>query len=346
MPWTRACARWWGACCASRGSALSRPSRRRVLWLLAGAAAGCAAPAARTPPEEVLALPLLDAHSHYVPPGPGRPGYSPEELVRAMDRAGIRRMVILGYGAREVPELAARYPDRFVPSYVGDVSFQGRQLRGQIRDGSDPREVEALGAEFEAALRSGHYRGLGEIHTYARPVPASTTGGAPVPGSEIPPDSPLIGRLLELSGRYGVPINIHCEDYAAAAMARAVAAHRAARVVWAHAGSMLPPAALGRHLDALPNLSFDLSTKNPACCPRGVREQPLAGAGGRLVPAWRALLEAYPDRFLFGVDFYSALHLARAREAGEYWRGLLAQLTPATARMIAFDNARRLYGLG
>jgi hypothetical protein len=45
-----------------------------------------------------------------------------------------------------------------------------------------------------------------------------------------------------------------------------------------------------------------------------------------------------------GVDFLAARHLRLAREIGEY-RGLLTQLTPATARGIGYENAQRLYGL-
>lgn len=262
-----------------------------------------------------------------------------------MDAARIRRMVVLGFGEEEVSQLARRYPDRFVPSYIGDSSFRGRQLRGEIGDGSARRELEAIGDEFEAALRSGRYRGIGEVHTHALPIPPSTTGGAPAPGSTISPDSPLIHRLLELAGRHRVPINIHCEDYGAAEMARAVRAHPRTQVIWAHTGSVLSPAAIRGLLDELPNLSFDLSTKNPACCPRGFREHPLTGPGGALADSWRALVEGYPDRLLVGVDFFSSLHLARAREAGEYLRGILAQLTPGTARKLALENAERLYGL-
>jgi hypothetical protein len=34
-----------------------------------------------------------------------------------------------------------------------------------------------------------------------------------------------------------------------------------------------------------------------------------------------------------------------AREVGEYYRGLLAQLTPPAARKIGYENAQRLFGL-
>lgn len=345
MPSTRASGRPSAASPASGGRLLGLLSRRRFLGLLGGALAGCAAPVVRTPREEVARLPLLDAHSHYVGRGAAGIGYTPAELVAAMDAAGIRRMVVLGFGVGAVPALARQYPDRFIPSYVGDSSFRGRQLRGEIRDGIDPREVEAIGAEFETALQGGAYRGVGEIHTYALGIPSSITGGPPAPGSRVSPDSPLIHRLLELAGRYRVPINIHCESDGAPEMVRAVRAHPGTRVVWAHTGSVLGPEALRRLLEDLPNLSFDFSTKTPACCPRGFREHPLTGIGGVLDDSWRTLMEAYSDRLLFGVDFFSRLHLARARDAGEYVRGILVQLPPAAARKIAFENAERLYAV-
>jgi hypothetical protein len=46
------------------------------------------------------------------------------------------------------------------------------------------------------------------------------------------------------------------------------------------------------------------------------------------------------------VDFLAARHLQLAREIGEYYRGLLTQLTPNTARSVGYENAQRLYGLG
>ena len=60
---------------------------------------------------------------------------------------------------------------------------------------------------------------------------------------------------------------------------------------------------------------------------------------------WQALFEALPDRFLFGIDFFSPYHLDQAKEAMDYSRQILAQLTPATARQIGFQKAERLYSL-
>jgi hypothetical protein len=320
-------------------------SRREfLLGFLGTAAAACAAPVIRTPREEVAQFPLIDVHSHYVSGHVVDFGYTPEDLLKAMDAAGIRRMVVLGFGP-DVPRLARQHPDRLIASYIGNWSFRTRQARGEITDGTTPAEVERINGEFEAALKSGLYRGLGEIHTYARPIPGAVTGGRGTPGSTIAPDAPLIRRLLELAGRYGVPINIHCDDYGTAQMVSALRAHPKTRVVWAHAGSWLAPSAIRDILRDHPNVVFDLSAKNPACCPGGhFMYYPILGVRA-VDETWQQLFETYPDRFLVGVDFFASSHLRLAREAGEFYRTILAQLTPATARKLGHENAQRVYGL-
>ena len=320
-------------CCAPAPAPLSR---RHFLWLVAGVTAACAAPVSRTPKEEVAHFPLLDAHSHHAPPHLSF-GYTLEELLRAMDAAGIRRMIVLG--GRE--EIARRHPDRLIASSIG-ASFRFREGLG---DGSDPKAVEKVGGECEAVLNRGVFRGIGEVHTHALPIPTAAMGGQGLPGSNISPDSPLIRRLIELVGRYEVPINIHCEDYAAQDMLRAVSRFPKTTVIWAHTGSMLAPRTIARFLADHPNLYFDLSTKNPACCGRGYTTYPLLGFGGTIDEEWRQIFEAFADRLLFGVDFFSRQHLAQAHEVKTMFSLVLSQLTPATARKIGYQNAERLYAL-
>lgn len=320
-------------------------SRRALLTGMMGAVVGGCATATRPPRDEVDELPLFDVHSHMVSPAAGgATGYAPQDLLRAMDAAGIRRMVVLGFGD-DVAILARSRPGRVVASYGGYISFKYRQARGEIGDGTAPAEVEQIGSEFEQALASGAYRGLGEIHTYARPIPAAVTGGTrAVPGSTIRPGSPLILRLMALAGRHGGPINIHCDNYGVGEMVSALRANPKTTVVWAHTGSFLPPADIQAILLDHPNVVFDLSAKNSVCCALGFRLFPFLD-NGIVDVGWRQLFEKYPARFLIGVDFFSARHLQAAREAGDFLRTMLRQLAPPTARAIAYENAERVYGL-
>lgn len=319
-------------CRAHWSSSAALISRRSLLLGFFGTAiAACAAPVIRTPKEEVAQFPLIDVHSHYVPDR-----YQLTEFLKAMDAAGIRRMVVMS-GLNLPASLAQNFPNRFIATYVG-MPFMFRQESGVIKDGTSAEEVDLIGTEVEGELKTGLYRGLGEFTTYSRPFPGV------LPPTRISPNSPLIRRLLELSGRYGVPINIHCDDYGAQEMVSALRAYPKTRVVWAHTGSYLPPSAIRDILRDHPNVAFDLSTKTRSF-PFGYSTYPLFGFGG-LAESWRQLFEVYPDRFMVAFDFFTPDQLRLAQESGEFFREMLTQLTPATARKISHENAERTFGLG
>jgi len=272
--------------------------------------------------EEVARFPLIDVHSHWNGPMSG-------ELLQAMNAAGIRRMVV--FGGEDAARLARQQPDRFVASYTGLLGARRKAMGG----GTDLEVTERVGAEFEQALKSGLYKGLGEISTYHPAYSADP----------IAPDSPLILRFLDLAGRYGVPIIIHCMDSGVSEMARALRAHPKTTVIWAHTGG-LSPLVIRDFLSDHPNLYFDLSATHP---PWPRRRYPILSFGATIDENWQQLFEEYPDRFLIGFDF-SALRgrgtpISAAREAGEFFRSALSQITPTTARKVAYENAQRLYKL-
>jgi predicted TIM-barrel fold metal-dependent hydrolase len=307
-------------------------SRRAFLVGIAGTILdGCAAPVNYKPMSDAERFPLVDAHSHYV--AVREP--MAEDLIEAMNTAGIKGMVLFEPSNRGATRLAKRFPGRFGASYQGPLGIDRR--REEMSYGMDPEIAQQIAAEYEKVLRFGVYRGLGEIPTYhpGRPVP-------------IAPDSPLILKLLELAGQYGVPINIHCtaSDRGATRMAQALQRHPKTTVIWAHGGSRLSE--VSNFLRDYPNLYFDLSTLHPPWPLRGGRTH--LAYRGVIDRTWRELLEAYPDRFLvafdFGTGFGGAIQstpLSAAREVGEFFQSVLAQLTPSTARKIAYENAERLY---
>ena len=296
--------------------------------------------------EEVAQFPLIDNHSHFLSRRSSpHSGVAADDLLKAMDAAGIRRMVLAGMGP-EVPQLAKEHPHRFVAAYVL-YNFRTRQdptlsqrlpERARIQDGTSQREVDWIGGEFEDALRTGEYHALAEISTVGEAYPKIGMLGV-----DVKPDSPLVMRLIELAGRYDVPINIHCEARATSHMVSAVGAHPKTRVIWAHTGSYLSTAQIAELLRQYANLDFDLSARNPLYA-RG-RGGGLLSVFGGLDAAWRDLFEAFPERFYFGVDFLFAKHLRAAAAIGEYARAIFTQLSPATARKLAYENAVRSYRL-
>ena len=68
--------------------------------------------------------------------------------------------------------------------------------------------------------------------------------------------------------------------------------------------------------------------------------------GDDLTAAWKELIIAHPDRFVFALDnvwyrHWNAFYLEQARQ----WRGALSQLPSSVARAVAHGNAERLWNL-
>jgi predicted TIM-barrel fold metal-dependent hydrolase len=286
-------------------------SRRTMLAGLAtalGAAPRRAAAAA-------YAGPLIDAHSHLGSP------QAVEALVAAMARHDVRRVVLLGVGGAQPDDPAwlsaatRRYPDRV--------------LAGQpLPDPTDP----GAAARLDAALERSGARVVGEVHL--RQVGRRTI--------DRDPASPAFGQVLAVCARRGVPLVIHYEltDAAAAALERALAAHPRAPVVLAHAGEG-PPARVAGLLGRHPNLLIDLSGMH------FLRKPALATEAGPLDPAWKALVEAHPDRCLMGLDVWAPrlLDPAMLDRLFRWTRRVLGELAPAVAARVAHDTAAALFRL-
>ena len=188
-------------------------------------------------------------------------------------------------------------------------------------------------ARLEAELGTSSARVIGEVHL--RQVGRRTI--------ERDPADLAFGRILEVAARRAVPIVIHYEltDAAAAAtLERALGAHRKATLVLAHAGEG-PPARVEGLLARNPNLLVDLSGMHFQ------RKPALASETGPLDPAWKALIEKLPDRFLMGVDVWAPrlFEPAMLDRLFRWTRRVLGELRPDVAERVAYKNAAALFRL-
>jgi predicted TIM-barrel fold metal-dependent hydrolase len=209
-------------------------------------------------------------------------------------------------------------------------SHGGQKINGRFRCSGSARCCWAL--------REKRYKGIGELvvnSTYSRSDKAA----------KYPADSPLMRRLWTLSAKYDVPLSVHLDATpdSLEQMERLLASDRAGTWIWAHTG-WLPvanPSLLRRLLQAHPNLFCELSGRESIR--RIYRGDPIDDDRVLKAP-WKALLEDFSDRFVIGTDVDPATMAAYAEEIG-YWRGILAQLSPATAAKLAHGNAERLLKL-
>ncbi len=265
-------------------------------------------------------LPIIDAHSHT------ERGMNVEAILPRLDAGGVRKIVLFarrGGSDEGILSLHTKYPERVVPT----VGFQNP---GWVR-----QEAGFLD-EVEAKLRTGRFWWLGELLLKHYAVPELQA-----PTIVISPDTDLFRRALDLAARYRVPLTVHHEaEPGNIELFRRILRHNpTAVVVWAHWCGRPEPAVARSFLQEFPNLHCDLGGSHGRFYARG--KNPLADEAGVLRPEWSALIEAFPERFLAGIDAIDPTRLEY-----EQWvamlRRALAGLSSGTARRVGFENAERL----
>lgn len=256
--------------------------------------------------------PLIDAHSHL------SSAAAIDAYAGAMKRHDVRRVLLLGVGGVQKDDAAwiaaavRKHPDRVVAGLP-------------VPDPTAPDAAKRI----EAALAKGKVAALGEVHV--RQVSRKI---------DRDPSAPAFLKLLEVAAAHGLPVVIHDEldDAAAAKLDKALAARPTAVIVLAHAGEATP-ATLEPLLARHPNLMVDLSGMHFQ------RKPALASETGPLDPAWRALIEKMPDRFLMGLDVWAPrlFEPAMLDRLMKWARRVLGELSPAVAEQVAHRNAAKLY---
>ena len=272
----------------------------------------CAAPPAAG--QAPYGGPLIDAHSHL--PNP----QVLDAYMAAMTRHNVGKVVLLGVGGLQKQDVewiaagAKRYPDRII---------QGAPVPDPLGQGQ--------ASKLDALLGSGQYRAAGEVHVRQESRKIDRRA-----------DDPAFGQVLEVAAKHGVPVVIHCELTAAAAssLETALQKHPKAVIVLAHGGSA-EPALLEGLLSRNPNLLVDLSGMHYQRTPR------LASEKGRLDPAWKGLIEKFPDRFMMGIDVWAPrlFEPATLDRLLAWTRRILGELPPEVAQKVAYRNAARLFGV-
>ena len=258
--------------------------------------------------------PLIDAHAH-LPNATAIDAY-----VAAMKRHNVIKIVLLGVGGAQPDE--QEWIDAAVKKYP-DLVGAGVRV-------PDPMNMAAAG-KLDVELARTKARVMGEAHI--------RHAGRKI---ERAPSAPAFMQILELSAQRGVPVVIHDEltPAASASLEAALAAHRQAIIVLAHAGQS-KPAALEPLLARNANLRIDLSGMH------FLRTPSLATETGPLDRSWKALITKMPDRFVMGLDLWMArlFEPATLDRLMTWTRRVLGELPPDVAEQVAWKNAETLYHL-
>mgnify|MGYP001561753783 CR=1 FL=1 len=326
---------------------------RNLIAAVAAAVAlsGCVSIAEHAKPER---LPIVDFHAHL------NGDMEARRLLELMDRTGVRAMVLMaryyanpqdaGYGSDlQAADFARTHRGRFVPFVAGQRGELGRLARWE-----NPESVEWYLREAEEKLRSGEFFGLGEYILYHHAYDIRGWGQL---GNEVrlPADAPLMHRIAALGAKYRVPVLFHleAEPEQTEQAIRLFEANPGTTFIWAHNCGRASADQIRRLLGRFPRLTCDLGGMMVTPNDRGgygrywPKHTPyihlVQADSGKVYPEMLRLFEDFSDRFLLGTDTAHTPALHFYEERIHAFRQMLSQMSPATARRIAHENAERLF---
>jgi len=189
------------------------------------------------------------------------------------------------------------------------------------------------------ALKSGRFKGLGELHLIVGYAPA------------LNKPQEVIDGMLELAKEFDVPVNIHAEASSHLYFLPLCQRHPDVKIQWAHAGSPLPPDEVASLLRACPNVWVDLSARDHM---RYGQMYPIIDDKGYLLPEWQKFVIEFQDRIMIGSDPTYFEGEATWDMANTGWnhvseviafhRRWMSAFPLEVQAKIATENARRFFG--
>lgn len=293
--------------------------------------------------------PLFDTHLHYNEEawnGSSGP-FPPTEALARMQRNGVRAIVGNSRPNEGTRTLAAARETREAGVTVVPFIRLYRNRADYTNWFRDESVHEMVLTELARGTASGPYRGIGEFHLY----------------DSANADGPVARKLMALAEQRELAVLAHVDDVAVdKLMAHTPSGGRQTKLIWAHTGIGGAPVARVREmLERYPRLVGELSYRPGLTCEgRPLAAGPLQGErapsggserhevrerGGLLCPEWRALIEAYPTRFVIGSDTWVNQRWSDYDGLMQGYRRWLGDLPPALAQQVAWGNAAALFGL-
>lgn len=249
-------------------------------------------------------LPLFDAHIHYKQPA--WDDYPPATIVALMDKSGVAMALVSSTPDEGTIRLWEYAPGRVVP-----------ELRPYHGDAGSSNWTSAPGMFDYLVKRLDAYPhvGIGEFHLH----------------NVDPDDQGLLRKIAELAKARNIYIHVHSGK---APVDLLFSLEPDLRIIWAHAGMSEPAETVEAMMATYPTLYADTS----------YREFSILNQQGTIDPAWRQVLERFPDRFMIGSDTWVNGQWDRYEEIISTNRKWLGQFSRSVAEQIAYKNAERLFG--
>lgn len=241
---------------------------------------------------------IFDSHSHYGDEDVA--AFSPQQIIEIFDRNQVKYALISSTPNSGTEALYKYAPERIVP-------FLG--LYQTLRDKRDWMYDESVLKRIEQALDKGLYKGIGELHIFAKDR-----------------KSPVLKRIVEIAQERKLLLQVHGDPEI---IDEIFSIAPKVTVLWAHLGTRPHPWVLRAKLKRYPkNLFIDTS----------VRDKQLLMTGG-LTPMWKQLFIDYQDQFMVAIDTFSVNRWNTYDLVVKDIHDWLDDLPEEVSHKLAFENA-------
>lgn len=279
------------------------PTRRRALALLTGSCTGLAA------------VPLVRAQAPAAAPAaPALPlfdahvHYSHDAVLQVPPAQAVALLRAAGLKGVLVSSSDDDGTQKLLAAAPDLIVPELRPYRTRADTGTWVRD-EGIVTYLEQRLARHRYVGIGEFHLF---------------GADA--ELPVPRRLVALARERGLLLHAHSDSDAVDRLFRQ---WPDARVLWAHSG-FEPPAAVAEQLRRHPRLWCDLAFRSDHA------------TNGRVDPGWRAVFEAFPQRWMVGTDTFTPERWHYIGPHASWTRQWLADLPRPLAEALAWRNAEAL----
>ena len=294
---------------------------------------------AQSTPETVdlaKSIPIADVHMHTYTRG----GPSSAAFLEQMDKNNVRWGGAVGdYRA----DVADKLKERYIPA-IGQIEFMEVFFSRGASALTDEENLtfKRLYKDAEEQFANGTIKGFGELHT------DNHSSGPQNIRRIIRTDSPAVRKMYAIANKYNGFIQIHSQqnENFTTDILKLSADFPNSITVLSHCLPASQPRDLANLFSQRKNIVCELSATGSAHNKiLGINRPARAFDENGLRPAWKNLIETYPDQIMIGTDACCGWFNSYSDMVHELRINLLPFLSPDLMEKIAYKNAVRIFKL-
>ena len=281
-------------------------------------------------------IPIADVHMHtYFKGGP-----SSAAFLEQMDKNNVRWGGAVGdYRA----DVADKLKERYIPA-IGQMEFMevffSRGASGLVDD--ENWTFKRLFKNSEEQFANGSVKGFGELHT------DNHSSGPLNIRRTIRTDSPAVRKMYAIANKYNGFVQLHSQqdENFTTDILKLAADFPNSITVLSHCLPASQPRDLANLFSQRKNIVCEMSATGSAHNKiLGIKRPARAFDDNGLRPAWKNLIETYPDQIMVGTDACCGWFNSYSDMVKEIRENLLPYLSTELMEKIAYKNAVRIFKL-